>query len=187
MRDVPCVLVAFPWHRHSQTWIRKAVLASCFMLLHGYRVVEWDSKWLTRVIYPTCRSWTRPDGTLEQAAQGGCRVSYGDIQDPSGHWPVWPIIGNCFSRWVGLGEILRSFPTPGKKSCRHNLSNSVWKTSLKRQSRISWALAKITLFHTAPFPFGFESCRPFRNHHYSKANKYSYSAQLPNDTASSKL
>ena len=33
--------------------------------------------------------YDKGDGAQEQAAQGGCGVSfYGDIQDPSGHLPV---------------------------------------------------------------------------------------------------
>ena len=35
------------------------------------------------------------DGALEQAAQGGGEVSFsGDIQDPPGHGPVQPTVGN---------------------------------------------------------------------------------------------
>ena len=35
------------------------------------------------------------DGALEQAAQGGCGVSYsGDIQDPPGQDPVQPTVGD---------------------------------------------------------------------------------------------
>jgi len=35
------------------------------------------------------------DGALEQAAQGGCGVSFpGDIQNPSGHGPVQPVLGD---------------------------------------------------------------------------------------------
>ena len=35
------------------------------------------------------------DGALEQAAQGGCRVSFsGDIQDPPGQGPVQPALGD---------------------------------------------------------------------------------------------
>ena len=35
------------------------------------------------------------DGALEQAAQGGCGVSFsGDIQDPPGHVPVQPTVGD---------------------------------------------------------------------------------------------
>ena len=34
------------------------------------------------------------DGALEQAAQRSGGISfYGDIQDLSGHLPVWPIVG----------------------------------------------------------------------------------------------
>ena len=35
------------------------------------------------------------DGGLEQAAQGGCGVSFsGDIQDPPGQGPVLPTVGD---------------------------------------------------------------------------------------------
>ena len=35
------------------------------------------------------------DGALEQAAQGGCEVSFsGDIQDPPGQGPVQPTVGD---------------------------------------------------------------------------------------------
>ena len=35
------------------------------------------------------------DGALEQAAQGGCGVSCsGDIQDPPGHGPLQPVVGD---------------------------------------------------------------------------------------------
>ena len=35
------------------------------------------------------------DGALEQAAQGGCGVSYSeDIQDPPGQVPLWPTVGD---------------------------------------------------------------------------------------------
>ena len=35
------------------------------------------------------------DGALEQAAQGGCGVSFsGDIQDPPGQVPVQPAVGD---------------------------------------------------------------------------------------------
>ena len=35
------------------------------------------------------------DGALEQAAQGGCGVSFsGDIQDLPGHGPVQPALGD---------------------------------------------------------------------------------------------
>jgi len=38
------------------------------------------------------------DGSLEQAARGGCGVSFsGDIQDPSGQVPVQPAVGDLAS------------------------------------------------------------------------------------------
>jgi len=38
------------------------------------------------------------DGALEQAAQGGCGVSFsGDIQDPPGQGPLWPAVGDSAS------------------------------------------------------------------------------------------
>ena len=40
------------------------------------------------------------DGALEQAAQGGCGVSFsGDISDPSGRGPVQPAVGD--PAWAG--------------------------------------------------------------------------------------
>ena len=36
----------------------------------------------------------KDDGTLEQVAQRGCGVSYGDIQDLAGCLPVQPIVRN---------------------------------------------------------------------------------------------
>ena len=41
------------------------------------------------------------DGALEQAAQGGCGVSFsGDIQDPPGQYPVQPAVGDPASAGV---------------------------------------------------------------------------------------
>jgi len=35
------------------------------------------------------------DGALEQAAQGGCGVSFsGDVQDPPGQGPLQPAVGD---------------------------------------------------------------------------------------------
>ena len=40
------------------------------------------------------------DGALEQAARGGCGVSFsGDIQDPPGRGPVQPTVGD--PAWTG--------------------------------------------------------------------------------------
>ena len=54
------------------------------------------------------------DGALEQAAQGGCGVSFsGDIQDLPGQGPVQPAVGDpCFGRGGGLDDPQRSLPTP---------------------------------------------------------------------------
>jgi len=51
-------------------------------------------------------------GALEQAAQGGCGFSFsGGIQDPPGHLPVQPAVGQL-CRGVGLHDLWRSLPTP---------------------------------------------------------------------------
>jgi len=54
------------------------------------------------------------DGALEQAAQGGCGVSFsGDIQDLPGQGPVQPAVGDPASAGgVGLADPQRSLPTP---------------------------------------------------------------------------
>lgn len=42
-----------------------------------------------------------------------CGVSSsGDNHDPSGSFPVWPTVGNYFSKGVGLGDLQRFLPTP---------------------------------------------------------------------------
>jgi len=43
------------------------------------------------------------EAALEQAAQGGCGVSSGDIQDPPGRGPVQPALGDPASAgdWTG--------------------------------------------------------------------------------------
>ena len=44
------------------------------------------------------------DGALEQAAQGGCGVSFsGDVQDPPGQGPVQPTVGDPASAGVWTG------------------------------------------------------------------------------------
>ena len=54
------------------------------------------------------------DGALEQAAQGGCGVSFsGDIQNSPGHGPVQPALGDpALSGGIGLDDLQRSLPTP---------------------------------------------------------------------------
>ena len=54
------------------------------------------------------------NGTLEQAAQGGCGVSFsGDIQDPPGQGPLQPAVGDpALAGGFGLDEPQRSLPTP---------------------------------------------------------------------------
>ena len=45
-------------------------------------------------LYQRCKS-NPLDGALEQAAQGGCGVSFsGDIQDPPGQGPLQPTVGD---------------------------------------------------------------------------------------------
>jgi len=54
------------------------------------------------------------DGALEQAAQGGCRISFsGDIQDPPGQDPLQPAVGDPASAGeVELDDPQRSLPIP---------------------------------------------------------------------------
>ena len=49
---------------------------------------------------------------LEQAAQRGCGVSSGDIQNPPVCLPVHPAVGNCSSR--GLNQVISRGPFQGK-------------------------------------------------------------------------
>ena len=54
------------------------------------------------------------DGALEQAAQGGCGVSFsGDIQNPPGCCPVQPAVGDpALAGAAGIDDSQRSLPTP---------------------------------------------------------------------------
>ena len=53
------------------------------------------------------------DGALEQAAQGGCGVSFsGDNQAPPGRGAVQPALGDPASAGVGLDDPQRSLSTP---------------------------------------------------------------------------
>ena len=49
------------------------------------------------------------DRALEQAAQGGCGVSSGDIQDPPGQGPLHPTIGDPASA-EGLDQMTHRGP-----------------------------------------------------------------------------
>jgi len=53
------------------------------------------------------------DGTVEQAAQGGCGFFfYGDIQNLPGCLLVEPAVGSLPCRGVGLHDLWRSLPAP---------------------------------------------------------------------------
>ena len=41
---------------------------------------------------------------LEKTAHRGGGVSSGYIQNPPGHFPVYPAVGDCFSRGIGLSD-----------------------------------------------------------------------------------
>ena len=86
------------------------------------------------------------DGALEQAAQGGCGVSFsGDIQDTPGQGPVqafcrWP----CFGRRVGLDDPQRSLPTPTIlwlcDSVKESLRNHVFSRLIRAELNIIFEL-----------------------------------------------
>ena len=57
------------------------------------------------------------DGALEQAAQGGCGVSFsGDIQDPPGQGPVQPAVGDP-ALAGGLDQMTHTGPFQPRKFC----------------------------------------------------------------------
>ena len=49
---------------------------------------------------------------LEQAAQRGCAVFSGDIQDLPGHFSMQPTVGNLLEQGGGLDYLQRSLPIP---------------------------------------------------------------------------
>jgi len=86
-----------------------------------YRITEcfgWEGTFRGQLAQPHCSEQghlpSEGDGALEQAAQGGCGVSFsGDIQDPPGQDPVQPAVGDPASAGgVGLDDPQRSLPTP---------------------------------------------------------------------------
>ena len=58
--------------------------------------------------------YSEGDGALEQAAQGGCGVSFsGDIPDPPGQGPVQPAVGDpTLAGVLDFHDPQRSLPTP---------------------------------------------------------------------------
>ena len=52
------------------------------------------------------------DGVLAEAAQGGCGLSSGDIQELPGCLPVQPAVGGLLCWGVGLDDLWRSLSAP---------------------------------------------------------------------------
>lgn len=63
---------------------------------------------MQKVLYKHKENLLRCEGdrALGQAAQGACGASCsGDIQDPFGHFPAQPAIGNLPQQGVGLDDL----------------------------------------------------------------------------------